>query len=44
LNDRRSTKLAGREDRLNFRAAELAAINFVDDLISRHKIDVDRQL
>lgn len=42
LDDAALDKLAGREDRLNFRAAELAAINFVDDLISRHNIDVDR--
>ena len=42
LSDAALDKLAGREDRLRFRAAELAAINFVDALITRHGIEVDR--
>jgi len=42
LGDAALDKRFGRADRLAFRAAELAAIKLVDDLTTRHKIDIDR--
>lgn len=42
LGDTALDRQFGREDRLAYRAAEMAAINLVDDLTRRHSIDVDR--
>lgn len=42
LDDKALDRKFGRDDRLKFRAAELAAIGLVNDLTNQHGIDVDR--
>jgi len=42
LGDAALDRKYGREERLTFRAAELAAIRLVEELLDRHQIDVDR--
>lgn len=42
LSDKALDHKFGRKDRLEFRAAELAAIAFVDALTKEHRIDIDR--
>ncbi len=42
LGDAALDRRVGRTDRLAFRAAELAAIEYVADVVARHNIDIDR--
>jgi len=42
LSDKTLDRKFGRKDRLEFRAAELAAINLVDELTTDHRIGIDR--